>query len=136
MNDILTLNQCANVAGGNVGGPLALALAEPFLLWRIETTGRAAFRIEEIWKLLWTCGQINKAMTRRTSCEELPNEFFVKHGNITFQYFSEPLYFNVFHVHRHLSRQTWGDGHLASLYLMSAGYELCMYLFDARDYVY
>eukprot|EP00434_Breviolum_minutum_P043459 symbB.v1.2.038745.t1/scaffold6155.1/size20468/2 len=46
---------------GNVGGPLALALGEPFLLWRIETAVRTAFRIEEIWKLLWTCGQINKA---------------------------------------------------------------------------
>lgn len=126
MNDILTLNQCANVAGGNVGGPLALALGEPFLLWRIETAVRTAFRIEEIWKLLWTCGQINKALT-----------LCVKHGSVTFQYLSESSYFNVFHFHRKFSRQAWGDLHLATLYLMFAiGYDLCTYLFDATEYVY
>ena len=85
VNDILTLNQCANVAGGNVGGPLALALGEPFLLWRIETAVRTAFRIEEIWKLLWTCGQINKALTLCVKCEAWKRHFSILVRVLVFQ---------------------------------------------------
>ena len=48
--------------GGSVGAPLVSALNEPFMLWRFASPARAAFRLEEIWKLLWTNGQINKAM--------------------------------------------------------------------------
>jgi len=48
--------------GGSVGAPLVSALNEPFMLWGFASPARAAFRLEEIWKLLWTNGQINKAM--------------------------------------------------------------------------
>eukprot|EP00435_Cladocopium_sp_Y103_P006779 s4576_g2.t1 len=53
---LLRLCEC-----GSVGAPLVSALNEPFMLWRFASPARAAFRLEEIWKLLWTNGQINKA---------------------------------------------------------------------------
>eukprot|EP00490_Sorites_sp_Unknown_P017925 CAMPEP_0114688762 /NCGR_PEP_ID=MMETSP0191-20121206/63825_1 /TAXON_ID=126664 /ORGANISM="Sorites sp." /LENGTH=375 /DNA_ID=CAMNT_0001976615 /DNA_START=225 /DNA_END=1351 /DNA_ORIENTATION=- len=54
---LLRLSEC-----GNVGAPLALALNEPFLLWRfVASEAHPAVHLEEIWKLLWTDGQINKA---------------------------------------------------------------------------
>lgn len=53
---LLRLCEC-----GSVGAPLVSALNEPFMLWGFASPARAAFRLEEIWKLLWTNGQINKA---------------------------------------------------------------------------
>eukprot|EP00438_Fugacium_kawagutii_P007678 Skav202219 [mRNA] locus=scaffold1756:75601:83586:- [translate_table: standard] len=55
---LLRLCECR----GDVAMPLALALNEPFLVWRFASEARAAFQLEEVWKLLWTNGQINKAM--------------------------------------------------------------------------
>lgn len=62
---LLRLCEC-----GSVAAPLVSALNEPFMLWRFASPARAAFRLEEIWKLLWTNGQINKA----TDLKVLPSQ--------------------------------------------------------------